>query len=200
MNPIKNLADASKPGAMEAIILEARIRVLWRGQLSPKGAKLSEQQHEIFKEVCDLGVKALNGYDNLAESPAAHVLLEYLKSAFLIYLEGDSKTASSTSAAQRNGLIARSFGASAKSGPKITVAQRMKICSAFSLALHEQTVDFTRHPTQKEMTQAARKACEEHYGEAWQPDDEKFKKRLETIRVILRDEGHLPKEDEGGQS
>ena len=189
----KNLDDASKPGAIEAIILEARIRDLWRGQLSPKGAKLSEPQHEIFKEVCCRGVEALKGYSNLAESPAAHVLLEYLQSAFLLYLEGDSQNASSSTTAQRNGQIARSFGSSAKPGPKITIEQKINICSTFSSALHELTVDFAQSPSQDEMRHAARIACEKHYGEVWQPDDEKFKKRLETIREILRDEGHLPK-------
>lgn len=180
--------EAAKPGAYETLLLHGSLLALKKGRASDK------EPHQTFLDVCQYGLNTLKDYqDNLAESPAAHVLLEYLQTAFQYYICATNANSSKRSTADRRSDIAKAFGITGESGKPITEAQKIEICSAFSSDLYDVTEQGKKEPTRKDFIHATRAAYKTHFGRDWIKDDDAAKKGERAIRNILKNEGYLGK-------
>ncbi len=188
MNEISKLiAEDYRLGGFETIILEHHIQALFdKKTAGPMPA------HEIFLAVCQNGLEALKDYQgNLADSPAAPILLGYLQSALQQYLSEIDKSALKPNAADRREFLAKAFGLTGSPGSKISDDQRMEICKAFSSTMHNFACS-GETPKPKDITNACRAAYKAHFGKDWSMNDNTSAQGMKTtIRPILRNAGYL---------
>lgn len=178
--------SVGQPGSDAAFIFSAHLSELQSD--APKG----KAQHEIFTEMCRSGLNALKDHQGeLASSPAAQNILEYLQTAFTTYLALMDKATDKASPTDRNGFIAKAFGLVGSGRVGFTDEEQMTICSEFSGAHHELTNSQTQNPTSC-ITLAARAAYKAHYKREWVKDDDASKQNMKRIRAILKMQGYVP--------
>jgi hypothetical protein len=177
-----------REGSLEARMLEGRITAL----IKANAGTGAEPPHEIFMEICKHAVAALKPYkDDLAESPAAPSLLEYLGFAMARYIQAIESATLPLSATARRGHLATAFLTVGKPGPRISDAERTDICSAYFGAIWDIFKGQGGHPTNSQITGAVRTVYRTVHGEEWVKDDDTAKKRIGQLRKILKHEGYI---------
>lgn len=173
----------------EAFLLQYLVGSILRGE-----PRIGEAAHHTFLDICRHSLEAFNGWSphNLAENPAAPILLEYLLSAFSRYVKAVEVSGTPPDTAGRRELLANAFCFTGRPTSTITEDELIEICHAFSSVVSDSLASGIA-PTPKTFTSAKRAAYKAYYGEDWIKDNDTANSRMDNVLRILREEGYLPK-------
>jgi len=173
----------------EAFLLEYLVGSILRGE-----PRIGEAAHQTFLDICRHSLEAFKDWSphNLAENPAAPVLLKYLLLAFSRYVASVEVSKAPLDTTDRRELLAKAFCFTGGPASKTTEDQLIEICHAFSSVISDSLASGTT-PTPKTFTMAKCAAYKAYYGEDWIKDNDTANSRMDNIRNILREEGYLPK-------
>lgn len=182
------IAEPLKPGETEAHLLQSRLKDLARASLGIG----HEQAHSVLLDFFKNATVALKLHQGeLAKSPSASALLEYLLHAMSTYVDAiDSMPEVNQTATSRRQALANAFMLTGERLEGISEHSRIDICHAFTRSIKEQTDQTGSLPTPTQRSIARRSAYKVYWKKEWVPDDDTSKSRMKIVKKLLQVEGY----------